>query len=145
MKKTRVLVVDDSRTMRSLICHALSRDPDIEVVGQAADPLEARNAMKTLDPDVVTLDVEMPNMNGIEFLSKIMRLRPTPVIMVSNLTHEGTVATIAALGNRRGRLRRQTDAGRTGDLRRPAIEGEGGCRRPPTSHEDAATGRHSCP
>lgn len=97
MKKTRVLVVDDSRTMRSLICHALSRDPDIEVVGQAADPLEARNAMKTLDPDVVTLDVEMPNMNGIEFLSKIMRLRPTPVIMVSNLTHEGTVATIAAL------------------------------------------------
>jgi two-component system, chemotaxis family, protein-glutamate methylesterase/glutaminase len=94
MKRTRVLVVDDSRTMRSLICHALSRDPNIEVVGQAADRLEARNAMKTLDPDVVTLDVEMPNMNGI---SKIMRLRPTPVIMVSNLTHEGTEATIRAL------------------------------------------------
>ncbi len=97
MKKTRVLVVDDSRTMRSLICLALSRDPDIEVVGEAADPLEARNAMKTLDPDVLTLDVEMPNMNGIEFLSKIMHLRPTPVIMVSNLTHAGTEATIAAL------------------------------------------------
>jgi two-component system chemotaxis response regulator CheB len=97
MKKTRVLVVDDSRTMRSLIRHALSRDPDIEVVGEAADPLEARDAMKALDPDVLTLDVEMPNMNGIEFLSKIMRLRPTPVIMVSNLTHAGTAATIAAL------------------------------------------------
>lgn len=97
MKKTRVLVVDDSRTMRSLICLALSRDPDIEVVGEAADPLEARSAMKALDPDVLTLDVEMPNMNGIEFLSKIMHLRPTPVIMVSNLTHAGTEATIAAL------------------------------------------------
>jgi two-component system chemotaxis response regulator CheB len=97
MKKTRVLVVDDSRTMRSLICLALSRDPDIEVVGEAADPLEARSAMKTLDPDVLTLDVEMPNMNGIEFLSKIMHLRPTPVIMISNLTHAGTEATIAAL------------------------------------------------
>jgi two-component system chemotaxis response regulator CheB len=97
MRKTRVLVVDDSRTMRNLICHALSRDSDIEIVGQAADPLEARAAMKTLDPDVVTLDVEMPNMNGIEFLSKIMSLRPTPVIMVSNLTREGTEATIKAL------------------------------------------------
>ncbi|MGB8276973.1 MAG: chemotaxis response regulator protein-glutamate methylesterase [Methylovirgula sp.] len=97
MKKIRVLVVDDSRTMRSLICMALQRDPEIEVVGQAADPFEAREAMKVLDPDVVTLDVEMPNMNGIEFLEKIMRLRPTPVIMVSNLTSQGTEATIRAL------------------------------------------------
>ena len=97
MKKIRVLVVDDSRTMRGLICMALSRDPDIEIAGEAADPLEAREAMKQLDPDVVTLDVEMPNMNGIEFLEKIMRLRPTPVIMVSNLTSEGTEATIKAL------------------------------------------------
>ncbi|HLH11631.1 MAG TPA: chemotaxis response regulator protein-glutamate methylesterase [Methylovirgula sp.] len=97
MKRTRVLVVDDSRTMRNLICYALGRDPEIEVVGQAADPFEARAAMKTLDPDVVTLDVEMPNMNGIDFLSKIMELRPTPVIMVSNLTREGTDATIKAL------------------------------------------------
>jgi two-component system chemotaxis response regulator CheB len=97
MKKIRVLVVDDSRTMRSLICMALSRDPEIEVVGQAADAFEAREAMKALDPDVVTLDVEMPNMNGIEFLEKIMRLRPTPVIMVSNLTSQGTEATIKAL------------------------------------------------
>jgi two-component system chemotaxis response regulator CheB len=97
MKKVRVLVVDDSRTMRSLICMVLQRDPEIEVVGQAADPFEARDAMKALDPDVVTLDVEMPEMNGIEFLEKIMRLRPTPVIMVSNLTSHGTEATIKAL------------------------------------------------
>ncbi|MGO9132977.1 MAG: protein-glutamate methylesterase/protein-glutamine glutaminase [Methylovirgula sp.] len=97
MKKIRVLVVDDSRTMRGLLCMVLERDPEIQVVGQAADPFEAREAMKALDPDVVTLDVEMPNMNGIEFLDKIMRLRPTPVIMVSNLTAQGTDATIKAL------------------------------------------------
>ncbi|HEY5225379.1 MAG TPA: chemotaxis response regulator protein-glutamate methylesterase [Methylovirgula sp.] len=97
MKKIRVLVVDDSRTMRGLICMALQRDPEIDVVGQAADPIEARAAMKALDPDVVTLDVEMPNMNGIEFLEKIMLLRPTPVIMVSNLTSRGAEATIKAL------------------------------------------------
>ncbi len=92
-----VLVVDDSVTMRALIKHALSRDPDIVVVGEAANPYEARDKMKQLDPDVVTLDVEMPNMNGIEFLEKIMTLRPTPVIMVSNLTAPGAAATLAAL------------------------------------------------
>src|ERR1700761_8855951 len=97
MKPVRVLVVDDSRTMRGLICMVLERDPEIQVVGQAADPFEARDAMKVLDPDVVTLDVEMPGMNGIEFLDKIMRLRPTPVIMISNLTSHGTAATITAL------------------------------------------------
>jgi two-component system, chemotaxis family, protein-glutamate methylesterase/glutaminase len=97
MRNVRVLVVDDSSTMRSLICNALSADNEIEVVGMARDPLEAREAMKALDPDVVTLDVEMPNMNGIEFLEKIMRLRPTPVIMVSNLTAQGTEETIRAL------------------------------------------------
>jgi len=82
MKKIRVLVVDDSSTMRGLISSALARDPEIEVVGEAADPLQARQAIKTLNPDVVTLDVEMPNMSGLEFLEKIMRLRPMPVIMV---------------------------------------------------------------
>lgn len=97
MKKVRVLIVDDSSTMRSLICNALNRDSEIEVVGQARDAFEAREAMKALDPDVVTLDVEMPNMNGIDFLERIMRLRPTPVIMVSNLTSQGTEATIRAL------------------------------------------------
>lgn len=97
MSQIRVLVVDDSATMRSLISVALRRDPQIEVVGQAGDPIEARAAIKALDPDVVTLDIEMPNMNGLEFLEKIMRLRPTPVIMVSTLTMAGADATLQAL------------------------------------------------
>lgn len=92
-----VLVVDDSPTMRGLITAALRRDPEIEVVGSAADPLEAREAIKRLNPDVITLDVEMPNMNGLEFLEKIMRLRPMPVIMVSTLTQAGAEVTLAAL------------------------------------------------
>ena len=93
----RVLIVDDSATMRSLIATVLQRDPDIEVVGEAGDPLEAREAIKKLNPDVITLDVEMPNMNGIEFLEKIMRLRPMPVVMVSTLTVRGAEATMEAL------------------------------------------------
>ncbi|ASY67708.1 Chemotaxis response regulator protein-glutamate methylesterase CheB [Sinorhizobium fredii CCBAU 83666] len=83
--------------MRGLISAVLNADPEVKVVGQAADALEARQAIKQLDPDVVTLDIEMPNMNGLEFLDKIMRLRPMPVIMVSTLTHKGAEATIAAL------------------------------------------------
>jgi len=94
---TRVLVVDDSNVMRKLICAALSADPELEVVGEAGDPLQAREAIKALNPDVITLDVEMPNMNGIEFLDRIMRLRPMPVVMVSTLTARGTEATLAAL------------------------------------------------
>lgn len=97
MSRVRVLVVDDSATMRSVIAAVLRRDPDIEVVGAAGDPLEARQAIKDLNPDVITLDVEMPNMNGIEFLEKIMRLRPTPVIMISTLTQAGADITIEAL------------------------------------------------
>jgi two-component system chemotaxis response regulator CheB len=97
MKKVRVLVVDDSSTMRGLIATALSKDPEIEVVGEAEDPIQARQAIKVLNPDVVTLDVEMPNMNGIEFLEKIMRLRPMPVIMVSTLTGRGADETLQAL------------------------------------------------
>ena len=93
----RVLVVDDSATMRGLITATLRRDPEIEVVGQAGDPIEARQAIKALNPDVVTLDVEMPNMNGLDFLDKIMRLRPTPVIMVSSLTQKGAETTLRAL------------------------------------------------
>ena len=93
----RVLVVDDSPTMRSLITQALRRDPGIEVVGQAADPIEARAAIKALDPDVLTLDIEMPNMNGLDFLERLMRLRPMPVVMVSTLTAAGTEATLEAL------------------------------------------------
>lgn len=93
----RVLVVDDSPTMRGLITAILNSDPDVSVVGQASDAMQAREAIKQLNPDVVTLDIEMPNMNGLEFLEKIMRLRPMPVIMVSTLTHHGAGATLAAL------------------------------------------------
>lgn len=92
-----VLIVDDSATMRGLLGAALKRDPEIEVLGYANDPLEAREQIKKLNPDVVTLDVEMPHMNGIEFLEKIMRLRPTPVVMVSTLTQKGADITIEAL------------------------------------------------
>lgn len=93
----RVLIVDDSPTMRGLIAATLRTDPDIEIVGEAGDPLEARVAIKELDPDVVTLDIEMPNMSGLEFLERLMRLRPTPVVMVSTLTQHGADETIAAL------------------------------------------------
>ena len=97
MSPARVLVVDDSPTMRGLITAVLNSDPDVNVVGQAGDAMEARAAIKMLNPDVVTLDIEMPNMNGLEFLDKIMRLRPMPVIMVSSMTHRGADATLAAL------------------------------------------------
>lgn len=97
MKPIRVLVVDDSPTMRALIGAALQRDPEIVVVGGAANPYEARDAIKLFEPDVITLDVEMPRMGGIEFLERIMRLRPMPVIMVSSLTQAGAAATLQAL------------------------------------------------
>jgi two-component system chemotaxis response regulator CheB len=97
MAPARVLVVDDSATMRGLISAVLNSDPEVNVVGQASDALQARAAIKELNPDVVTLDIEMPDMNGLEFLEKIMKLRPMPVIMVSSLTHRGAEATIAAL------------------------------------------------
>ena len=97
MTPVRVLVVDDSATMRGLIGATLRRDPEIEVVGFAADPHEARAAIKALNPDVITLDIEMPNMNGLEFLEKIMRLRPMPVVMLSTLTLAGADATLRAL------------------------------------------------
>jgi two-component system chemotaxis response regulator CheB len=97
MKKTTVLVVDDSATIRHLLTEILSRDPEIEVIGQAPEPAIARQLIKELNPDVITLDIEMPNMNGLDFLEKIMRLRPMPVVMVSTLTQRGAEATIAAL------------------------------------------------
>lgn len=93
----RVLIVDDSRTIRGLLRVILSQDPDIAVVGEAADPYEARAAIKELDPDVITLDVEMPRMDGLEFLGHLMRLRPMPVVMVSSLTQKSSVAAIRAL------------------------------------------------
>ena len=97
MNPVRVLVVDDSATMRGLISASLADDPGIEVVGQASDPLEARQAIKALNPDVMTLDVEMPKMDGLEFLEKVMRLRPFPVVMISSLTARGAAATIRAM------------------------------------------------
>jgi two-component system chemotaxis response regulator CheB len=95
--KVRVLVVDDSALMRQLLSSMMQSDPDIEVVGAAPDPLVARQMIKDLNPDVVTLDVEMPNMDGISFLEKIMKLRPMPVLMISSLTQEGAEATLQAL------------------------------------------------
>ena len=97
MRPVRIVVVDDSATMRALIRATLERDPGLRVVAEAADPFEAREAIRTHDPDVVTLDVEMPRMNGLDFLERLMRLRPTPVIMVSTLTHAGADATVQAL------------------------------------------------
>ena len=98
VKPIRVLVVDDSATMRGLIrLDSISKDPHITVVGEAASAMEAREAIKALVPDVMTLDVQMPKMDGLEFLEKVMRLRPFPVVMVSAQTAQGTAATIAAL------------------------------------------------
>jgi two-component system chemotaxis response regulator CheB len=96
-KPVRVLIVDDSAVIRQLLSMLLSEDPEIEVVGTAGDPYEAREQIKALSPDVVTLDVEMPNMDGVTFLRKIMTLRPMPVIMVSTLTQAGAEITLEAL------------------------------------------------
>lgn len=97
MKTTRVLIVDDSLTIRQLLRARLRNNPQIEVVGEASDPFEAREKIKLLNPDVLTLDVEMPRMNGLEFLEKLMRLRPMPVVMISTLTSKGSNEAIEAL------------------------------------------------
>ena len=96
-KIIKVVVVDDSALMRQMLTEMLSSDPEIEVVSSAPDPLVAREQIKRHDPDVVTLDIEMPKMDGLSFLEKIMTLRPTPVVMVSSLTQAGADATIRAL------------------------------------------------
>lgn len=93
----KVLIVDDSALMRSLLREIINGAPDIEVVGVAPDPLVARDMVKTLNPDVLTLDVEMPKMDGLEFLRRIMRLRPMPVVMISSLTARGSEVTLQAL------------------------------------------------
>lgn len=97
MDKIRVLIIDDSALIRKILTEVLSSSPEIEVVGTAADPLIAREMIKQLNPDVLTLDIEMPHMDGITFLSNLMRLRPTPVVMISTLTEHGAEATLNAL------------------------------------------------
>ncbi|WP_033926167.1 protein-glutamate methylesterase/protein-glutamine glutaminase [Sphingomonas sp. 35-24ZXX] len=93
----RVLIVDDSPTMRALLAEALRPEADIQVVGTAVDAREARTKIKELNPDVVTLDIEMPGMSGLEFLEKLMTLRPTPVVIVSGLAESGSAMTVRAL------------------------------------------------
>ncbi|MDR4494413.1 MAG: chemotaxis response regulator protein-glutamate methylesterase [Nitrospirales bacterium] len=97
MSPIRVLVVDDSALIRNVMTEILSQDPEIEVVGTAPDPYVARDKMKALNPDVLTLDVEMPKMDGLTFLQKIMAARPMPVVMVSSLTEQGAATTLQAL------------------------------------------------
>ncbi len=96
-KKTRVVVVDDSALVRGLLAQIIDRQPDMCCVGAAADPLVAREMIRNLDPDVITLDVEMPRMDGLDFLARLMRLRPMPVVMVSTLTERGADVTLKAL------------------------------------------------
>ncbi len=96
-RKIKVLVVDDSALVRRMICDALAGDPQIEVVGTAPDPYVAREKILSLNPDVLTLDIEMPRMDGITFLKILQQHRPIPVIIISSLTHAGSAAALAAL------------------------------------------------
>ncbi|MEJ0100934.1 MAG: chemotaxis response regulator protein-glutamate methylesterase [Pseudomonadota bacterium] len=93
----RVLIVDDSALVRKILAELLGSAPDIEVVGTAPDAFIAREKIKSLNPDVLTLDVEMPKMDGLTFLKNLMRLRPMPVVMVSSLTDHGATVTLDAL------------------------------------------------
>ena len=97
LKKIRVLVVDDSALVRSLLAEIINRQNDMECVGSANDPLIAREMIRELNPDVITLDIEMPRMDGIDFLGRLMRLRPMPVLMISTLTERGAEVTMRAL------------------------------------------------
>jgi len=97
MSKIRVVVVDDSALVRSLLTEIINRQPDMVCVGVANDPLIAREMIRELNPDVITLDVEMPRMDGIDFLGRLMRLRPMPVVMISTLTDKGAEVTLRAL------------------------------------------------
>ena len=97
MSKIRVVVVDDSALIRSMLSSLINSQPDMECIGAANDPYQAREMIRSLDPDVITLDVEMPRMDGLDFLEKLMRLRPMPVVMVSTLTERGADVTLKAL------------------------------------------------
>jgi two-component system chemotaxis response regulator CheB len=97
LKKIRVIVVDDSALVRSLLTEIINRQTDMVCVGAANDPLIAREMIRELNPDVITLDVEMPRMDGLDFLGRLMRLRPMPVVMISTLTERGAEVTMKAL------------------------------------------------
>ncbi|MGZ4955033.1 MAG: response regulator [Methylobacter sp.] len=97
MNKIRVLIIDDSLLIRKVLTEILNSCSDIEVVGTAEDPLIAREMIKELNPDVLTLDIEMPRMDGITFLRNLMRLRPMPVVMISALTESNAEVTLTAL------------------------------------------------
>src|SRR5260221_11703987 len=96
-KRIKLLIVDDSALVRRMLTEMLSSDPEIKVLGTAHDAYDARAKIKALNPDVLTLDVEMPRMDGLTFLRNLMRLRPMPVIMVSSLTDKGAEVTLDAL------------------------------------------------
>nr|WP_242495263.1 response regulator [Salinicola tamaricis] len=95
--RIKVLCVDDSALIRDLMTKIIESQPDMEVVATAPDPLVARDLIKRHNPDVLTLDVEMPRMDGLDFLERLMRLRPMPVLMVSSLTQRGSEITLRAL------------------------------------------------
>lgn len=116
MTKVKVLIVDDSALIRQFISVALSATSDLEVVGEAVDPHDARDKIKELNPDVITLDVEMPKMNGISFLANLMRLRPMPVVMVSTLTAKASVVTLNALELGAVDFVEKPNAGLSGDM-----------------------------
>ncbi|MBX9810254.1 MAG: chemotaxis response regulator protein-glutamate methylesterase [Burkholderiales bacterium] len=97
MKKISVVVIDDSALIRKILTEIINSQPDMHVVGAAPDPLVAREMIRSLNPDVLTLDVEMPKMDGLDFLERLMRLRPMPVLMVSTLTERGSEITLRAL------------------------------------------------
>ncbi|HUX26605.1 MAG TPA: chemotaxis response regulator protein-glutamate methylesterase, partial [Burkholderiales bacterium] len=97
MKKITVLVIDDSALIRKLLSEIINSQPDMQAIGAAPDPLVAREMIRSRNPDVLTLDVEMPKMDGLDFLERLMRLRPMPVVMVSSLTDRGSDATLRAL------------------------------------------------
>lgn len=97
MKNIKVLIVDDSKVMQDMLANILSSDAEIEVVGKACDPFVARDLIKQTNPDILTLDIMMPNMDGITFLKNLMRLHPLPVVMISSLTQKNSAYSLEAL------------------------------------------------
>lgn len=97
VKKIKVLIIDDSALIRSILKEVINSQADMEAVGAAVNPLQAREMIKSLNPDVLTLDVEMPEMDGLTFLEKLMRLRPMPVLMISTMTERGSAAALRSL------------------------------------------------